>query len=98
MTLQDEDWANLNITNLADRHVFLNYCLSLNFRIYIFPGIFAYLNYLEPQSRARILEILLNGLKRLEYRGYDSAGMLFFIGFVPLKSETEKCTYLFLRK
>lgn len=39
-------------------------------------GIFAYLNYLEPKTRAEILEILLNGLKRLEYRGYDSAGRL----------------------
>lgn len=38
-------------------------------------GIFAYLNYLEPKTRAQILEILINGLKRLEYRGYDSAGI-----------------------
>jgi len=32
------------------------------------------LNYLTPQTREEILNILLNGLKRLEYRGYDSAG------------------------
>jgi len=38
-------------------------------------GIFAYLNYLTPKTRAEIIEILLNGLKRLEYRGYDSAGL-----------------------
>uniref|UniRef100_A0A0X3PHR9 glutamine--fructose-6-phosphate transaminase (isomerizing) n=1 Tax=Schistocephalus solidus TaxID=70667 RepID=A0A0X3PHR9_SCHSO len=38
-------------------------------------GIFAYLNYETPVSRKRIAEILLNGLKRLEYRGYDSAGI-----------------------
>ncbi|KAK6633924.1 Glutamine--fructose-6-phosphate aminotransferase [isomerizing] 2 [Polyplax serrata] len=38
-------------------------------------GIFAYLNYLTPKSRREILEILVNGLKRLEYRGYDSAGV-----------------------
>ena len=39
-----------------------------------FSGIFAYLNFLTPRSRAEIIEILVNGLKRLEYRGYDSAG------------------------
>ncbi|BES94933.1 Glucosamine-fructose-6-phosphate aminotransferase [Nesidiocoris tenuis] len=38
-------------------------------------GIFAYLNYLTPKSRKEILELLVNGLKRLEYRGYDSAGV-----------------------
>ncbi|XP_064599954.1 glutamine--fructose-6-phosphate aminotransferase [isomerizing] 1-like isoform X2 [Liolophura sinensis] len=38
-------------------------------------GIFVYLNYLVPATRQEILEILLNGLKRLEYRGYDSAGI-----------------------
>ena len=37
-------------------------------------GIFAYLNYLIPATRQEILDILINGLKRLEYRGYDSAG------------------------
>lgn len=38
-------------------------------------GIFAYLNYLTPKSRKEILELLVTGLKRLEYRGYDSAGV-----------------------
>ncbi|KAK2177478.1 hypothetical protein NP493_596g00005 [Ridgeia piscesae] len=38
-------------------------------------GIFAYLNFLTPRRRSEIIEILLNGLKRLEYRGYDSAGI-----------------------
>ncbi|XP_048513339.1 glutamine--fructose-6-phosphate aminotransferase [isomerizing] 2-like isoform X5 [Athalia rosae] len=38
-------------------------------------GIFAYLNYLTPKSRREILELLVGGLKRLEYRGYDSAGV-----------------------
>ena len=37
-------------------------------------GIFAYLNYLTPKTRREILDLLVNGLKRLEYRGYDSAG------------------------
>lgn len=38
-------------------------------------GIFAYLNYLTPKTRREIVELLVNGLKRLEYRGYDSAGV-----------------------
>ncbi|KAK3759557.1 hypothetical protein RRG08_009743 [Elysia crispata] len=40
-------------------------------------GIFAYLNYQILASRQDILEKLINGLKRLEYRGYDSAGIAF---------------------
>ncbi|KAH9421851.1 Glucosamine--fructose-6-phosphate aminotransferase 1, partial [Dermatophagoides pteronyssinus] len=39
--------------------------------------IFAYLNYLEPKTRREILELLIKGLQRLEYRGYDSAGVAF---------------------
>lgn len=38
-------------------------------------GIFAYLNYNVSRDRRYILEILFNGLRRLEYRGYDSAGI-----------------------
>jgi len=38
-------------------------------------GIFAYLNYLTPKTRREIVDLLLTGLKRLEYRGYDSAGI-----------------------
>ncbi|KAM9312713.1 glutamine--fructose-6-phosphate aminotransferase [isomerizing] 1 [Gastrophryne carolinensis] len=38
-------------------------------------GIFAYLNYHVPRSRRDILERLIKGLQRLEYRGYDSAGV-----------------------
>ncbi|XP_064549939.1 glutamine--fructose-6-phosphate aminotransferase [isomerizing] 2 [Drosophila montana] len=38
-------------------------------------GIFAYLNYLTPKSRQQVLELLVQGLKRLEYRGYDSTGL-----------------------
>ncbi|KAJ8318201.1 hypothetical protein KUTeg_003292 [Tegillarca granosa] len=38
-----------------------------------YAGIFGYLNYLVPATRKEILEKLINGLKRLEYRGYDSA-------------------------
>lgn len=40
----------------------------------LFAGIFAFLNFLAPHSREEIILILINGLKRLEYRGYDSAG------------------------
>lgn len=38
-------------------------------------GIFAYLNYDVSRERRYILEVLFNGLRRLEYRGYDSAGI-----------------------
>ncbi|KAJ0181279.1 hypothetical protein K1T71_003364 [Dendrolimus kikuchii] len=38
-------------------------------------GIFAYINHLTPKTRREILELLVTGLKRLEYRGYDSAGV-----------------------
>jgi len=38
-------------------------------------GIFGYLNYETPQSRKLIVQYLLQGLRRLEYRGYDSAGI-----------------------
>lgn len=38
-------------------------------------GIFAYLNYDVSRDRRYIIELLFNGLRRLEYRGYDSAGI-----------------------
>ncbi|KAI9787825.1 MAG: glutamine--fructose-6-phosphate transaminase (isomerizing) [Peltula sp. TS41687] len=38
-------------------------------------GIFGYLNYLVERDRKYILDTLVNGLSRLEYRGYDSAGL-----------------------
>ncbi|KAK7922826.1 hypothetical protein WMY93_009728 [Mugilogobius chulae] len=37
--------------------------------------IFAYLNYRVPRTRKEIFETLVKGLQRLEYRGYDSAGV-----------------------
>uniref|UniRef100_A0AAQ5X7L2 glutamine--fructose-6-phosphate transaminase (isomerizing) n=1 Tax=Amphiprion ocellaris TaxID=80972 RepID=A0AAQ5X7L2_AMPOC len=37
--------------------------------------IFAYLNYQVPRTRKEIFETLVKGLQRLEYRGYDSAGI-----------------------
>lgn len=42
---------------------------------YAFSGIFAFLNYGSPHTREDIINILITGLKRLEYRGYDSAGI-----------------------
>ncbi|XP_073680062.1 glutamine--fructose-6-phosphate aminotransferase [isomerizing] 2 [Garra rufa] len=38
-------------------------------------GIFAYLNYRVPRTRRDIIQTLMKGLQRLEYRGYDSAGV-----------------------
>ena len=40
-----------------------------------FSGIFAHLNYNSPLTREEIINILVTGLRRLEYRGYDSAGI-----------------------
>ncbi|GJQ08798.1 hypothetical protein GpartN1_g589.t1 [Galdieria partita] len=40
-------------------------------------GIFGYVNYKTPKKRQEIIQILLNGLQRLEYRGYDSAGLAY---------------------
>jgi len=38
-------------------------------------GIFGYYNFKVTQDRRAILELLFTGLRRLEYRGYDSAGI-----------------------
>jgi glutamine---fructose-6-phosphate transaminase (isomerizing) len=38
-------------------------------------GIFGYCNYSVAVPRRKILTTLVNGLRRLEYRGYDSAGL-----------------------
>ncbi|KAI5784919.1 glucosamine--fructose-6-phosphate aminotransferase [Pyronema domesticum] len=38
-------------------------------------GIFGYVNYLVEKDRKYILDTLVAGLGRLEYRGYDSAGV-----------------------
>lgn len=40
-------------------------------------GIFGYVNYLVKRDRRFIADILINGLHRLEYRGYDSSGIAF---------------------
>lgn len=38
-------------------------------------GIFGYVNYLVERDRKFVIDTLVNGLSRLEYRGYDSAGL-----------------------
>ncbi|CAL9736764.1 glutamine--fructose-6-phosphate aminotransferase [isomerizing] [Monosporozyma servazzii] len=38
-------------------------------------GIFGYCNYLVEKSRGDIVDTLVEGLERLEYRGYDSTGI-----------------------
>ena len=40
-------------------------------------GIFGYYNFRISRDRREVLEILFTGLKRLEYRGYDSSGLSF---------------------
>jgi len=51
------------------------FLFSIYIRAVIMCGIFAYLNHLTPKTRNEILEVLIKGLQRLEYRGYDSAGV-----------------------
>jgi len=51
------------------------FLFSIYLRAVIMCGIFAYLNHLTPKTRNEILEVLIKGLQRLEYRGYDSAGV-----------------------
>lgn len=40
-------------------------------------GIFGYINYKVCRKRSYIIQLLFNALRRLEYRGYDSAGISF---------------------
>lgn len=51
-------------------HIYFLHCF-----FFLHSGIFAYLNYLTPKTRKEILDLLVTGLKRLEYRGYDSSGV-----------------------
>lgn len=37
-------------------------------------GIFGYANFLAERTKDEISDIIINGLRRIEYRGYDSAG------------------------
>jgi glutamine---fructose-6-phosphate transaminase (isomerizing) len=63
------------------RHDDLVFCSDL-FRRF-FSGIFAYINHLVPRKRREVLEFILNGLHRMEYRGYDSAGVAVDAGHDP---------------
>ncbi|KAK6200357.1 glucoseamine-6 phosphate synthase [Scheffersomyces amazonensis] len=38
-------------------------------------GIFGYINFLVDKTRGEIIDTLVDGLEKLEYRGYDSAGI-----------------------
>ena len=38
-------------------------------------GIFGYVNFLVDKTRGEIVDNLIDGLQRLEYRGYDSSGI-----------------------
>ncbi|PWN97196.1 putative GFA1-glucosamine--fructose-6-phosphate transaminase [Tilletiopsis washingtonensis] len=51
-------------------------------------GIFAYVNHLVEKDRRHVIDTLVNGLARLEYRGYDSAG-------IAVDGDTEKEVLLF---
>ncbi|BEI88479.1 uncharacterized protein CcaverHIS019_0111970 [Cutaneotrichosporon cavernicola] len=42
---------------------------------FIMCGIFAYCSYLTERDRGYVCELLCNALARMEYRGYDSAGI-----------------------
>ena len=50
-------------------------------------GIFAYVNFQVPKSRKFILETLVKGLQRLEYRGYDSAGKTNCVSYFYVKRQ-----------
>lgn len=47
-------------------------------------GIFGYYNFNVKQDLKSILEVLFQGLKRLEYRGYDSSGICVDLLDVPV--------------
>ncbi|KAJ3388485.1 glutamine--fructose-6-phosphate transaminase (isomerizing) [Lobulomyces angularis] len=54
-------------------------------------GIFGYLNYLVEKDRKEIINYLLTGLSRLEYRGYDSAG-------IAIDGDSEGCDALLFKE
>lgn len=53
-----------------------------HYKMFLLAGIFAYLNYLAPRTRREVIDILIKGLQRLEYRGYDSAGKSSFLSLL----------------
>lgn len=52
-------------------------------------GIFGYYTFGTPKELQAILDVLFTGLKRLEYRGYDSAGICVDSEEVPGRVSTD---------
>ena len=63
-----------SITHTISLYLILNISQKL-IHAFISLGIFAYLNFSTQCKRDHVVNILMEGLKRLEYRGYDSTGM-----------------------
>ena len=66
------------ISDLKTHTISLYLILNINGKLihaFIYLGIFAYLNFSTQCKRDHVVNILIEGLKRLEYRGYDSTGM-----------------------
>ncbi|XP_044483358.1 glutamine--fructose-6-phosphate aminotransferase [isomerizing] 2-like isoform X1 [Mangifera indica] len=56
-------------------------------------GIFGYVNCGICRERRHILQVLFNGLRRLEYRGYDSAGISIDDCLPPSSSATSSTSF-----
>jgi asparagine synthetase B (glutamine-hydrolysing) len=52
-------------------------------------GIFGYYTFGTPKELQTILDVLFTGLKRLEYRGYDSAGLCIDTSEAPGRVSTD---------
>lgn len=52
-------------------------------------GIFGYYTFGTPRELQAILDVIFTGLKRLEYRGYDSAGLCVDSAEVPTRVSTD---------
>ena len=50
-------------------------CICVTQHLLTPSGIFGYVNFLVDKTRGEIIDTLLEGLSRLEYRGYDSSGL-----------------------
>ena len=65
-------------SNIITQRMSFYLSLVINHKLtqeYLSLGIFAYLNFSTQCKRDHVINILIEGLKRLEYRGYDSTGM-----------------------
>jgi asparagine synthetase B (glutamine-hydrolysing) len=52
-------------------------------------GIFGYYTFGTPKELSAILQVLFTGLKRLEYRGYDSSGLCVDSAEAPGRMSTD---------